>query len=117
PLAVLETDGDPARLRPVENAARLTRVKAVRELVLHHVRQVLALEVGDLLVNDDLLFAAHLVHLEHDDIAGIEGDLAQGGHGAKVGPGWGGGGEDDGDDTEQAFQGTPRWLEQPPRAS
>src|SRR5262249_50753487 len=66
-------------LGPVEDRVRLARVRAHRELVLHHLGRVLALEVGDLAEDHDLFIAAHLVHAQHHHVLGVARHLAKGG--------------------------------------
>src|SRR5215831_1307056 len=104
-FTILEADGDAARLGPIENRARLTRMKAVREPVFRHVWQAFALEVGNLLEDDHLLVPAHLVHFEHHDIAGIRNDLPQSWHGCNVRPGLSGSPKEEEHHVNQASHG------------
>src|SRR5262249_33698749 len=48
----------------------------------------LAPEVRDLLEDDHLFVAAHHVHFEHHNTAGIRNHLPQSWHGCNVRPGW-----------------------------
>src|SRR6185436_4359906 len=84
-LVVDEADGDAARAGPVEDPLRLPGMAAVGDLVPELIRGVLALEVGDFLVDDDALVDADLVHLEDDDRGRGVDDGAEGGAGVDVG--------------------------------
>src|SRR5262249_28717418 len=81
-------------------------MQAVGELVFHHGGRVLALEVGNPIEDDDLLFTTDLVHLKHDNMIRIGDQLAQGWRGINVAPQFHRCSEEAKEQTKQAFHGT-----------
>src|SRR5262249_1055268 len=107
---VVEEDGDLAGLGPVHGVLPLVGPDAAAaDVVLDDVGRVLALEVLDLAIEDQVLFPIHFLHAHHHDVAGELDDLAQAVRRLDVGgagrgpPGEEGAAAGQGEATEQAL--------------
>ena len=75
-------------LGPSHDVLPFARVETgLPDVVLHHVAGLLAFEVGDFGVNDEVLLAVHFIDAEDDDVCGVGDDFTEGKRHLHVGAG------------------------------